>query len=359
MDQRPALVPLSFVLAAPAAAQTLDFETLPDGTPTSDLQEISDQYAGPPFGVSFEVVDRTTGAFLGYPRIAKVGVPRTAFAGCPNNSGPDVPLQNAGVCDSFLTDDDAVGSIGSLKVIYTSPVARASAVLLDVDAYSGTIEEWTVTAFDAAGNVVDVVQPIAAAPCGRFPGNGTANAWSVESPTGAEEIATILLEFTGTALISIVGVAFDNFTPSEAGIGSPLASCTPEPNSTGEPSVLFATGSSILADNRLRVRAQGLPPNAIGYFLASTTLGNVPMAGGSQGTLCLGGAVGRLNAPGQAQNGGSCGLFDLTLDLAMMPQPTGFVSVLPGETWTFQCWHRDANPGLTSNFSNAVSVTFF
>lgn len=83
------------------------------------------------------------------------------------------------------------------------------------------------------------------------------------------------------------------------------------------------------------------------------------MAGGSQGTLCLGGAVGRLNAPGQAQNGGSCGLFDLTLDLAMMPQPTGFVSVLPGETWTFQCWHRDANPGLTSNFSNAVSVTFF
>ncbi|MEM6675892.1 MAG: hypothetical protein AAF726_23795, partial [Planctomycetota bacterium] len=137
MDQRPALVPLSLVLAAPAAAQTLDFETLPDGTPTSDLQEISDQYAGPPFGVSFEVVDRTTGAFLGYPRIAKVGVPRTAFAGCPNNSGPDVPLQNAGVCDSFLTDDDAVGSIGSLKVIYTSPVARASAVLLDVDAYSG------------------------------------------------------------------------------------------------------------------------------------------------------------------------------------------------------------------------------
>ncbi|MCP3916270.1 MAG: hypothetical protein GY711_12005 [bacterium] len=30
----------------------------------------------------------------------------------------------------------------------------------------------------------------------------------------------------------------------------------------------------------------------------------------------------------------------------------------PGETWNFQCWYRDNNPGPTSNFTDAVSVTF-
>ncbi|MCP3996840.1 MAG: hypothetical protein GY722_17525 [bacterium] len=32
--------------------------------------------------------------------------------------------------------------------------------------------------------------------------------------------------------------------------------------------------------------------------------------------------------------------------------------VLPGDTWTFQCWFRDHDPALTSNFTDAVSVTF-
>ena len=27
--------------------------------------------------------------------------------------------------------------------------------------------------------------------------------------------------------------------------------------------------------------------------------------------------------------------------------------------WYFQLWHRDANPTLTSNFTDAVAVTFF
>lgn len=351
---------LALCAAAVAPAQTIDFETLPNGAPTTDLQEISTQYAAAPFGVSFEVVDRNTGAFLAYPKIAKVGAPRTAFAGCPNNNGPDTPASNAGVCDSFLTDDDALGALGSLKLIYTVPVARASAVLLDVDSYNGQFEEWTITAYDASGAVVDstVVHSSTATPCGGYPGNGTASPWSVQSPTGAAEFVTILLAFTGTAPVSGVGVAFDNFTPSEAGIGVPVVGCDPVPNSTGLPAVLFASGSHVLVDNLLRVRAQGLPPNAVGYFLASRTLGNVLMAGGSQGTLCLGGAIGRLNGPGQAQSGGPCGLFDLNLDLTLMPQPTGFVAVVMGETWSFQCWYRDANPTITSNFSDAVSVTF-
>ncbi len=29
-----------------------------------------------------------------------------------------------------------------------------------------------------------------------------------------------------------------------------------------------------------------------------------------------------------------------------------------GDTWNFQCWYRDNNPVPTSNFTDAVSVTF-
>jgi hypothetical protein len=36
----------------------------------------------------------------------------------------------------------------------------------------------------------------------------------------------------------------------------------------------------------------------------------------------------------------------------------GTVAVLPGDTWSFQAWHRDVNPNTTSNFSDTISVTF-
>jgi len=346
-------------LTSTAAAQTIDFETLPTGAATTDLQEISTQFAAAPFGVTFRIIDSTTGQFLAFPKIAKVGLPRTAFAGC--NGGADTPTSNAGVCDSFLTDDGMLGSLGSLELTYTQPVVRASATLLDVDIHTNTstFEEWTVTAFDAGGGTVDVdiVAPPTTSPCGGAPGNGTAIAWTVESPTGSAEIVRILIAFTGTAPIAAVGVAFDNFSPSEGSIGTPVVGCIANPNSAGLNAVLFASGSPILADNLLRLRVQGLAANASGYFLNSLSTGIVMNPAGSQGNLCLAGNIGRLNQPGQIQNGGLCGIFDLTIDLTVLPSPTGFLPAMIGDTWSFQCWYRDANPGPVSNFSDAVSIT--
>ena len=66
---------LALRLAPSATAQLIDFEVLPDGTPTVDQQEISTQWSAPPFGVTFEVVDRNTLQFLAFPRLAKVGAP--------------------------------------------------------------------------------------------------------------------------------------------------------------------------------------------------------------------------------------------------------------------------------------------
>ena len=88
----------------------------------------------------------------------------------------------------------------------------------------------------------------------------------------------------------------------------------------------------------------------------------VVAAGGSQGNLCLGGNIGRFVGPGQVMDSGASGSFAMTVNLNAMPAPTlsGTVAVQPGDTWNFQAWHRDSVGGMaTSNFTDAVSVTFF
>lgn len=130
-------------------------------------------------------------------------------------------------------------------------------------------------------------------------------------------------------------------------------------NSTGGSGVMSASGSAIVANNDLVLEASGLPANAFAFFLTSRTQGNVVMPGGSQGTLCLGGAIGRYVAPGQIQNSGVAGAVSLAVDLGQHPTPTGLVQVAAGETWHFQAWHRDVVGGsATSNFTDGLSVLF-
>ncbi|MDA1265781.1 MAG: hypothetical protein O2816_11935 [Planctomycetota bacterium] len=61
-----------------------------------------------------------------------------------------------------------------------------------------------------------------------------------------------------------------------------------------------------------------------------------------------------------AQVGNSCGAGELqiSVDLTALPRPGGPISVMAGETWNFQLWFRDLNPGPTSNFTDAISITF-
>jgi hypothetical protein len=130
-------------------------------------------------------------------------------------------------------------------------------------------------------------------------------------------------------------------------------------NSTGNPGTIRATGSAVVANNDLTLVADDLPTNAFGYFLTSMTQGLVPQPGGSLGVLCLGGNIGRYTGPGQIQNSGMTGSFDLLLDLTQTPTPTGFVSVAAGETWNFQAWHRDSVGGAAvSNFTDGLEVDF-
>ncbi|MEM6671758.1 MAG: hypothetical protein AAF726_02880 [Planctomycetota bacterium] len=147
------------------------------------------------------------------------------------------------------------------------------------------------------------------------------------------------------------------YVPNPSSLGTRY--CSPANlNSRGLPATICAFGSDVVADNEVTLAVDWIAPNAFGYFLTSRIQDFVAFPGGSQGNICLGNPVGRFIGPNQVQDSGAGGFFTLELDLATIPQPTGFVSVQAGETWNFQAWYRDANPGSTSNFTDALAVTF-
>ena len=128
--------------------------------------------------------------------------------------------------------------------------------------------------------------------------------------------------------------------------------CSPAtPNSTGIPGVTIASGTTAVWVNDFALTADLLPPGQFGCFLTSQTQGFF-MPPGSQGFVCLAGNVGRFNEPGQIGQGPT---FTIQVDLTSIPvYPPQ--AVQPGDTWNFQCWHRDF--GNTNNFTDAVSMAF-
>ena len=139
----------------------------------------------------------------------------------------------------------------------------------------------------------------------------------------------------------------------------PTRYCTPAvANSTGESGFLDATGHRDSLALDLTLIAGRLPLDVFGYFIAGQTQGLVVNPAGSQGNLCIAGSLGRFNGAGQIQSSGTSGWIALEVDLTSIPTPAGPVAVQPGETWSFQAWYRDRNPIATSNFTDAMSITF-
>lgn len=146
--------------------------------------------------------------------------------------------------------------------------------------------------------------------------------------------------------------------------------CQPAtPNSTGQPSVLFATQPYGTTPEVQMEAVQG-PPGQFGFLLAGTAALE-PGTPISQGSLCLnlggGNQVGRYNIAGSPRN--SLGRFDSygrwenlagTSDSPFgysLPGVTPWgAAFAPGQSVHFQLWHREN--GGASNFSNGVSVQF-
>jgi len=143
--------------------------------------------------------------------------------------------------------------------------------------------------------------------------------------------------------------------PANACLGGQIGGrvCDPAvPNSSGLSAVIWGAGSPVVATNDLELAATALPEQQIGIFVAGQSFGtSVPP--GSQGVFCLaGGAFHRLAPVLSSRN---VGAFGQRVDLSSIP---GHGPVLPGETWYFQAWFRDKNPGSTSNFTDAVGIAF-
>ena len=141
----------------------------------------------------------------------------------------------------------------------------------------------------------------------------------------------------------------------DADVGS--NSCGPaNNNSSGGPGVIAASGSEVVGNNDLTLSASALPAGQFAFFVNSQTTGFTANYMGSQGNLCLGGGLGLHQ--GLVGNTGGAGTYSAAIDLTQVPTPAGPVAVMPGETWSWQCWFRDQNPNRTSNFTDAISITF-
>lgn len=129
--------------------------------------------------------------------------------------------------------------------------------------------------------------------------------------------------------------------------------CTATVNSTGLVGQLDAVGSSDVIMQDLTLNSSNLPLNEFGYYLMSPARAAVQLPAPSEGLLCVGGPLFRLN--GQILHSGATGTMSLALDFNNLPQGQVFQA---GSTWNFQLWHRDMNPTNTSNTTNAVEVQF-
>ncbi len=177
---------------------------------------------------------------------------------------------------------------------------------------------------------------------------------------GSDVSGGVTLQFAvvnGANSGSLAQFFVDDVSVTLPGLGTNY--CGANQNSLGIAASISAQGSSIVADNNLTLAASGLAPNSFGFFLTSQTTGFAQNPGGSQGNLCLGGSIGRYVGAGQIQQADAAGGISLLLDLTTIPQPTGFVAAVSGDTWSYQAWYRDSVAGqATSNFTDGLTVDF-
>ncbi len=130
--------------------------------------------------------------------------------------------------------------------------------------------------------------------------------------------------------------------------------CHSLPNSTGYEALTRALGSPGVQDNLVILISENLPLGVPGYYLTAPQAGFIPLFGGSEGNLCLGAGILRMNDTIQFAN--AAGEVSRTVDVNQLPQ--GHV-ITAGSSWFFQLWYRDFN-GVqsTSNTTSSAQIDF-
>ena len=131
--------------------------------------------------------------------------------------------------------------------------------------------------------------------------------------------------------------------------------CYGNANSTGDRGFLTLTGDRSTTSMKV-ARASALPRAQFALLLVADGNGSVPMVGGGQGLLCLGGTIGRY--VGQIRLTDVNGRAEFDVDPGALPRGAASVAAASGDVLRFQVWHRDFVGGATSNLTNAVRLVF-
>jgi hypothetical protein len=129
--------------------------------------------------------------------------------------------------------------------------------------------------------------------------------------------------------------------------------CTPAPNSAGPGALIGAVGTLSVSADDLTLTCTGLPPGSVGKFYYGPNRTEVPFGNGYR---CVSGGAYRLYPTIPAD---AFGFVSRPLDLTQGPPGSGSGQILPGSTWCFQYWHRNAAAGGAGfNLSDAFAATF-
>ncbi|MEM8710729.1 MAG: hypothetical protein AAGG01_07230 [Planctomycetota bacterium] len=153
--------------------------------------------------------------------------------------------------------------------------------------------------------------------------------------------------------LDLDGTLTGQLAASADAAGRADAYCASNVNSSGFAGELALQGSTSVMAEDLSLVATSLPTQSLGYMLMSRDADLVPLFGGSQGNLCLGGTLYRFSL--SVQSSGTLGEVTFTPDFAALPGGQQFAAA---DSWNFQYWFRDANPTPTSNTTGALRVLF-
>ncbi len=174
------------------------------------------------------------------------------------------------------------------------------------------------------------------------------SSWQVLDTTPAaagSDLLTYSVSTPGGSDIASIVLLYD-----PAPCTAPTNYCFSVPGTHGLSATLAAQGSTSLAAADFALLVEDARPNVFGFVFQGTGEVQVPLG---DGFLCVGADQARY-APITVDGSGSA-LFPI--DYAAPPLPAA--QILPGSSWNFQFWYRDASPtGAGSNLTDAVAATF-
>jgi len=206
----PLIAAILVLMTTAAAAEVIDFETIPGGEPTVGLV-ISDQFESS-YGVRFSVSDSADLVLGDY---------GGQFQGWVDDSLANDVLQPGYDRGEFFAVIPEAQTPGRYLIIeYVVPATGAAFDIIDIDDGPGNNpgqeDQWTIRVFDSSGSLLHVTVITAGDP---GTGDATPTRHSVDIGE-APSIARIELEYTGP-LQTAIGWGFDSFSPAaSAGVMS-------------------------------------------------------------------------------------------------------------------------------------------